>query len=330
MGIKDLNKFIKTFAPNAIKKKKISEYKGKTFVVDVSIFLYKFKYTYKLLDSFLQQYYHFKKEGIELIYVFDGKPPKEKEFILASRKQNKNKQNNKIDLMEKEREELPKENVEEIKEMDNKISEAKRKNINITKEDVNNVKKLFDILGAKYILPDCEADLVCCEMYKQGKVFGCISNDMDFLPSGTGLLIRNYNLSDLVEEYKLEVVLKDSDLTYEMFLDFCILCGCDYTTKIPRLGFITAYKGLKKYGNIENIIENLCIKDGKFKVPESFNYQVARKLLKGDCDKSEYEISNLNFKRNLDLEKEDIKFILDNTKYTVEKLNDRLKVIYEE
>ena len=303
MGIKDLNKFIKTFTPNAIKKKKISEYKGKTFVVDVSIFLYKFKYTHKLLDSFLQQYYHFKKEGVELIYVFDGKPPKEKEFILASRKQNKTKQNNKIEAMEKERDAIPKENVEEIKAMEKKISEAKRKNINITKEDIDNVKKLFDILGAKYIHHDCEADLVCCDLFKQGKVFGCISNDMDFLPSGTGILIRNYNLSDLVEEYQLEVILKDSELTYEMFVDFCILCGCDYTTKIPRLGYITAYKGLKKYGNIESIIENLCINDGKFKVPESFDYQVARKLLKGECNQEKYEIKNLNFKRNPETEK---------------------------
>ena len=86
MGIKDLNKFIKTFSPKAIKQVPISHYAGKTLAVDTSIFLYKFKYSNKLIDSFFQQYYHFKKEGVDLIYVFDGKPPEEKEYVLNSRK----------------------------------------------------------------------------------------------------------------------------------------------------------------------------------------------------------------------------------------------------
>tara|TARA_B110000261_G_scaffold149464_1_gene176129 strand:- start:51 stop:1064 length:1014 start_codon:yes stop_codon:yes gene_type:complete len=337
MGIKDLNKFIKTFAPGAIKRENISTYKGKTLVVDTSIFLYKFKYSYKLLDSFLQQYYHFKKEGVELIYVFDGKPPKEKEFILASRKQNKIKQNSKIETMEKDRDNIIPTDEEALKEMDMKISEAKRKNINITKEDIINVKRLFDILGVKYIHHNCEADLVCCDLYKRDKVYGCISNDMDFLPSGTGVLIRNYNLSDMIDEYRLEPILQESALSYDKFVDLCILCGCDYTTKIPRLGFVTAYKKLLKYDNIESIIENL---ESKFKVPENFNYKTARKLLKDEKDnvegtesnkdtEMEFKIFNEEFKKDTENEAENIKFILDNTRYTPSKLNDRLKIIYE-
>ena len=330
MGIKDLNKFIKTFAPGAIKRENISKYKGKTLVVDASIFLYKFKYSYKLLDSFLQQYYHFKKEGIKLIYVFDGKPPKEKEFILASRKQNKIKQNNKIEIMEKEREEILPTDKEALKKIDRKISEAKRKNINITKEDVNNVKRMFDILGVKYIHHNCEADLVCCDLYKRNKVYGCISNDMDFLPSGTGVLIRNYNLSDMIDEYRLEPILQESTLSYDKFVDLCRLCGCDYTTKIPRLGFVTAYKKLLTYENIESIIENL---DGKFKVPETFDYKTARKLLKderNEVTEMEFKIFNEEFEKDIENEDINIKFILDNTKYTPDKLNDRLKIIYNE
>lgn len=331
MGIKDLNKFIKTFAPNAIKKTKISDYKGKKLCVDVSIFLYKFKYTYKLLDSFLQQYYHFKKEGVELIYVFDGKPPKEKEYVLASRKNNKEKQNSKIEEMEKELSKISLSEKDKIKEMKKKIAEAKRKNINVTKEDISNVKRLFDILGAKYIHHECEADLVCCDLYKRGLIDGCVSNDMDFLPSGTGILVRNYNLSDNVDEYILDKLLEDSNLSYEQFVDLCILCGCDYTTKIPRLGFVTAYKSIKKYDNIESIIENLCIKEGKFKVPDNFDYKMARRLLKNESNEvCKYKILNEKFTKDIKNYDENIKFILENTKYTAVKLNDRLKVIFSE
>ena len=35
-----------------------------------------------------------------------------------------------------------------------------------------------------------------------------MSNDMDFLPSGCGKLVRNYNLSDMVSVYNLDVILE--------------------------------------------------------------------------------------------------------------------------
>ena len=324
MGIKDLNKFITTFAPAAIKKVDISNYKGLTFAVDTSIFLYKFKYSHRLIHSLLQQFYHFKKEGIELIYVFDGKPPIEKEYILANRKITKEKKNNKIDEMIKKMEELTDES--EIKQLESKIKEAKRKCISITNEDIQNVKKLFDILGVKYIHHNCEADLVCCNLFKEGKVDGCISNDMDFLPSGTGILIRNYNLSDKIDEYKLDIILNDSLLSYDKFVDLCILCGCDYTTKIPRLGYVTAYKNLLKYKNIEEIIENLCIKQKKFKLPDNFDYKMARKLLKNeDNECEEYKIIE---KKVDSINEDDRSFIMNNTKYTELQLNNRLNIIF--
>ena len=152
---------------------------------------------------------------------------------------------------------------------------------------------------------------------------------MDFLPSGTGILIRNYNLGNMVDEYNLEKVLELSDLTYDKFVDFCILCGCDYTCKIHRLGFTTAYKSLKKYKNIEEIIENLCIKEEKYKLPENFNYETARKLLKNEENKlEEYEIMNNSFMINEEEKVNNIKFISDNTRYSSIQLNNRLKIIF--
>jgi flap endonuclease-1 len=38
--------------------------------------------------------------------------------------------------------------------------------------------------------------------------------------------------------------------TYDEFIDFCILSGCDYTTRIKNIGVVTAYKFIKNYGNI--------------------------------------------------------------------------------
>lgn len=273
MGIKNLNQFLKKHTGHCIKEIDIKEISNTVLAVDTSIFLYKFKYSNKLLEHFIQQIFHFKKNNIELIYVFDGKPPKEKQNTLDGRKEVKDKYNNKITLLENN---LVNTTGETQLTILNEINEMKRKNIFITKDDINNIKLLFDILNIKYIQCNCEADLVCADLYKKGIVNGCLSNDMDFLTFGTGILFRNYNLGDNFLKYDLQEILNSLELTYEQFIDFCILCGCDYTGKIYRLGSENAYKLIKQYNNIENILLNCCGEGKKFKLKEEFDYISSR------------------------------------------------------
>jgi len=40
-------------------------------------------------------------------------------------------------------------------------------------------------------------------------------------------------------------------------VDFCILCGCDYTTDIEGIGPARAYSWMKKHGNLDIVIKNL-------------------------------------------------------------------------
>jgi 5'-3' exonuclease len=48
-------------------------------------------------------------------------------------------------------------------------------------------------------------------------------------------------------------VLNALRLTSTQFLDFCILCGCDYNESIRLVGPATSYNYITKYGNIEGI-----------------------------------------------------------------------------
>ena len=43
----------------------------------------------------------------------------------------------------------------------------------------------------------------------------------------------------------LSSILEELDLTYEQYIDFCILCGCDYTSKVPGIGPVKALKMIK-------------------------------------------------------------------------------------
>ena len=213
-------------------------------------------YSGKFIDSFIQQIKKFRKFNINPIYIFEISP-KEKQLTLEERKVARDKIISKIDSITQKLNDI---NIND----DDKIRLQKEKNIvekrliTITKEDVINLKKTFDILGVKYIQADCEADLICCQLYKSGRVHGCISNDMDFLPSGCGLLLRNYNNSNIITEYNLKKILESLEINYNQFVDFCILCGCDYTTKIPKMGPKTSYNYIKKHNTIEEIIKFYC------------------------------------------------------------------------
>ena len=77
---------------------------------------------------------------------------------------------------------------------------------------------------------------------------------MDTLAFGCPLLIRNFHKKDNCYEVELEKLLELSSLTYDQFVDLCILCGCDYTSKIKNIGPVKAYSFLKKYQSIEGIM----------------------------------------------------------------------------
>ena len=46
-------------------------------------------------------------------------------------------------------------------------------------------------------------------------------------------------------------------MTYEEFIDLCILCGCDYADSIDGVGPVTAFKLMKNHKNLENVLEHL-------------------------------------------------------------------------
>lgn len=156
MGIKNLNAFLDKHAKLGVSEQNISKYSGKTFAIDTSIFLYKFKYSGKFLDSFINQIYHLKRFDIDMIYVFDGAPPVEKQDIIDSRKVQKNKLKNKIEELENLLETLSVDNLLEKKNLEDLIKQNRRKCITITKEDIIELKNIFDLIGVKYIQAECE------------------------------------------------------------------------------------------------------------------------------------------------------------------------------
>eukprot|EP00887_Chlorella_sp_A99_P006878 scaffold2.g6878.t1 len=102
---------------------------------------------------------------------------------------------------------------------------------------------------------------------KEGLVYGIATEDMDSLTFGTPRLVRHLmapaSQKLAVTEFDRAQVLELLGLTDDQFIDLCILCGCDYTSKI---------------GGIGPVLEELD--SSKFQIPDPFPYQEARRLFK--------------------------------------------------
>ena len=92
------------------------------------------------------------------------------------------------------------------------------------------------------------------------------------------------------------MILESLKLTSEEFVDLCILCGCDYTIKINKIGYVTSYKLIKKFKNIEEIIKNIKSNEKYFITDDflkNFKYQESRNIfLKTDYDLPEINLKN--------------------------------------
>ena len=77
------------------------------------------------------------------------------------------------------------------------------------------------------------------------------------------------------------------------FISFSILSGCDYCPTIPKVGSMTSLKLIKKYGTIDNIINN-----NKYNIPDNYiqNFNKAYHIFKSyyDCKIDKIFTSKIN------------------------------------
>mmetsp|Transcript_22146 Transcript_22146/g.31009 ORF Transcript_22146/g.31009 Transcript_22146/m.31009 type:complete len:239 (+) Transcript_22146:40-756(+) len=86
---------------------------------------------------------------------------------------------------------------------------------------------------------------------------------MDALCTGAPVLLRKMASSGdpkkaAVVRIQLDKVLAGLNLTMPQFVDFCILCGCDYSPTIRGVGPKTALAGIRKHGSIESLIASMA------------------------------------------------------------------------
>tara|TARA_Y100000992_G_scaffold130081_1_gene85739 strand:- start:3405 stop:4355 length:951 start_codon:yes stop_codon:yes gene_type:complete len=246
MGIKFLNKYIRTNCPNAIKKIHFGELQWKKIAVDVSIYLYKFKSESSLMEQMYLMINLFRYYNIIPIFIFDGKPPDEKRDLINHRKELRKEAKVNYELL-KEQYDIA-ETEQEKNELFNKMENEKKKSIRITQNDIQNVKDLMTALGVTYYDALGEADELCAYLTHKKIVYGCLSEDMDMFVYGCNRVFRYLSLFNRTcIYYNLSDILKSLNLTLDEFKMLCIISGTDYNVDTNDFTIYETIKLYRKY-----------------------------------------------------------------------------------
>lgn len=297
MGIKNLNNILKKYCNNGIYEINYKDLDGKFVGIDTSIFLYKYTYMGDMLLYFLKQIEHLLKYNITPLYLFDGKPTEDKKKLIIKRKETYVKNKETIEKLNTQKKELL-ENTLNFDEINEELylieKEIKKKTKNNIKIDFNNViqfKQILKNLGIFYYECNGETDSYIKSFFDKKLIDYVITEDLDFLTHGCKNVLYNYNFNKKkIKLYNLNLILNDLNISYESFVDMCIMLGCDYHLKgIKNIGPIKSYQYIKKYKSLKNTLNN----ENKLKLDDDFYYDNILEMF--------------NCKKDLNINKDDIK-----------------------
>jgi flap endonuclease-1 len=252
MGIKNLNSVIK----ESMKKTTFDKLRGSIIGVDFSLFLYRFVYNKNNpIECFLRQVHLFFRHKILPVYVIDGDAPLEKQVTLDKRAQKRQKLYDTIaDLLDKQTENnSPTTNTKITSE----ITKLERRCVIFSQKQVQDILYFFELLGIPVIRENEEADFILAKLSAANKIDYILSDDSDVLAFGAKRVLKNFCIKEeKCEIYKMEEILANLGVTMEKFVDICIMCGCDYTTKIRNMNCRNSLQLILQWGSIEEVAKN--------------------------------------------------------------------------
>ena len=153
--------------------------------------------------------------------------------------------------------------------------------LQVDPNDYQKIRDLLDVLKIPHLLAVGEAEAMGSYLCREGKLDAVMTDDTDVLAYGCPVFLHKLDLHEhrcmrLVSDRVLEAL----EMTREVFLDFCILCGTDYNLNLTGIGHERAFKLLKKHGNIDDILfQNTAVQAVREKMePGTFFYSRVREM----------------------------------------------------
>ena len=229
MGIKHLNKFLRTECGDSIKVISIAELSGKKIAIDISIYMYKYESNEALIENMYIMLTVFRQYNIIPIFIFDGKPPTEKKALLQKRREDKKTAEKEYNILKQKLETDNGVDNDDKQEIIANMDLLKKQFIYINKEKIDQVKNLIRSYGATYYDAPGEADELCALLVLKNKVWACLSEDMDMFVYGCSRVIRYLSLFNCTAVlYDMKGILEGLNFTQKELREICVLSGTDY------------------------------------------------------------------------------------------------------
>jgi len=173
------------------------------------------------------------------------------------------------------------------------LEKATHRSAKVTRQHHEDAKALLALMGVPVVQAPGEAEATCARMVRDGVAYGAVTEDMDVLTFGAPVMVKNLFDTENsrmgaqrsaaerkpVYEVALPTVLDQLGLPMAHFVDFCILCGCDYVEAVPKVGPSTAIKLVLQHGTIDKILEAKALPEAsRAAMPADWPYEAARKL----------------------------------------------------
>jgi 5'-3' exonuclease len=336
MGIKKgLLSFIKKKYPTVIKQGFISDYEGKTIALDIFSFLYRYIHTFgkednKWIVSVFKHFSVFRKYNINIIPIFDGKPPVEKNEERNFRKEKKEQEDQRLvklstdfnvfletgqvsELLDhvngfltrkKQQASLFRSRMKndskriDVYELKNYIESQKNKCNYLSKNDISLIKELLATVRVPCVQAVDEAETLACYLLNKGLCDTLISLDSDCIAYGINNFIIDINQRGNCTIFDVSEFCNQTGLTKEQVTDLCIICQCDYNSHgngIEGVGPVRAINLLKQHKNIEGILQAGYKED-------NLNHERCREIFNSAYQEQEDEILKLDFYGKIDKE----------------------------
>lgn len=191
--------------------------------------------------------------SLDLVFVFDGSPPKLKEDEVYARRR------------ARERAERDYEEALERGDLATAYSKAVMTG-RLTSEGIDDAKRLLSLLGIPWVQAAGEGEAQAAYMCMKGDVWAVNSRDYDSLLFGAPRLVRYLTIQG--EEWlpskgrsrrlepeviELEELLTHLGITRSQLIDMAILIGTDFNRGVKGIGPKTALKLIRKHGSLDEL-----------------------------------------------------------------------------
>ena len=312
MGINNINKFLKDKVPNAFFSLNIDKLRGKKIAIDGAHWAFTNMAIARkivvnktnLLTNDLDNN-EIRKEWFSLclnflllllshnitpIVIFDGENPIEKTDTKSERRETQINYKDKIDNLTLQ---LKATSTKEIAET---LKKSLRNYIHISSENFLLFKTTIASLGIPCIQAKGEGEQLCSSLCIDGLVAAVFSADTDNLVYGCPLLLTNFKGGNVCqfECVRIDTILQELNISHKIFIDLCIMSGCDFNTNMHGYGVAKSFALLKKYVSIDLLPSNLditCLNHVRCR--EIFSYRGSKDLLLNDYSNDKTSNDNI-------------------------------------